>query len=299
MRKYSHSIPGTVTPAVATEEKFGRIWRKNCAQSGSGHSVMPLFRKVWKNASARQKYRLVRHIRFNQLPQVGYEVLTFDDVAAPLDTEKVTIRKLPENWKIQQKVFVPRIVKLPNAVLFGNGAALLPDKRFYIGSANASMPKEFGGGVEEFVYSDGRDGSALIQRHMRCMELPGRYITARSRVFWNFGHFVQDILCRIYYEDLGAIVPGRDKVIAPSMPLPMQKALFHKVYEGYEILQAPLNVPLKVEELLFPAKLCTVVAGCNPAAIRALASRMRRIVAPYAGRDRRKICVSRHNGRSF
>ena len=299
MSKHAQSTPGETAPATAAGETFGSVWRKHCAKSNFGHSDMSPLRRALNNAAARLKYRHVRHIKFNQLSWAGYDVQKFPDVAAAAEPEMATRWNLPEQWKMQKKVFVPRIVKLRDAVLFGNGAALLPDKRFFIGSAEAGMPPELGSRVKAFVYSDRREDSALIQRHMRCMDLPGRCFTARSRVFWNFGHFVHDILSRIYYEDLGAIVPGRDRVIAPPMPWPMQKTLFHKVFEGYEIVQAPLDVPLRVEELLFPAKLCSAKAGCNPAAIGSLARRMRRIVSPYAGRDGRKVCVSRRGGGSF
>ena len=260
---------------------------------------MPPLCKVLRNAAARIKYRHVRYVGFKQLSSAGYDVLEFDDVAAPLVSERVAMRNLPEQWKLRQKVFVPKLVKLQGAVLLGNGAALLSDKRFLIGSRHTNRPPEYGSRMNGFAYNNARENSILIQRHMRCIDLPGRCFTVRCSNFWNFAHFVHDALSKIYYEDLGAIVPGRDKVIAPPMPWPMQKALFHKIFEGYEIVQAPLDISLRVEELLFPADLCGVFKGCNPAAIRSLARRMRRIVAPYAGRDGRKVCVSRRDGRPF
>lgn len=126
--------------------------------------------------------------------------------------------------------------------------------------------------------------------------MPGRCFSTRSNNLGNLAHFVHDVLSRIYYEDLGVLVPGRDKVIAPRMRMPMQKVLFRMVFEGYEIVQAPPDVPLRVEELLLPANLCHDEMF-NPLAIAALAERMRRIMAPYAAKERRKVCVSRGDGK--
>ena len=299
MSEHMHSNPEAIPASSTTEETFGSIWQKYCADPESGHSNMPSIRRKLNHWTARLKYRHVRLINFEQLCCSGYDVQKFDDVAALIEPEKTDLQRLPENWKTPQQAFVPMISKLKGAVVFGIGATLLPDKRLLLGNRARTMPPEFGSGVKEIVYSDRSGVSALIHRHMRCMDLPGRCFSARHRPFWNFGHFVHDILSLIYYEDLGAIVPGRDKVIAPPMPWPMQKALFHKVFDGYEIVQTPLHIPLRVEELLVPEILCNVRAGCNPAAIRSLALRMRRIVTPYAGRDRRKICVSRRDGRPF
>ena len=77
--------------------------------------------------------------------------------------------------------------------------------------------------------------------------MPGRCFSARSGGFRNCGHFVHDVLTRICYEDLGATAPGREKIIAPPMFLPIRKILFDKVFEGCEIVQVPPNVALRVE----------------------------------------------------
>ena len=299
MSKHVHTGSETVAPATATEKTFGSVWLKYCTKPGFEHSAMPQFRRALNSLTARLKYRHVRHIGFKKIPMLGYDVQIFDDDAVPFEPKKSAMRNLPEQWKTQRKSFVPKIAKVQGAILFSNGAALLPDKRFLIGTRHVNSPPEFGPQLKAFVYNSKQGDSALIQRHIRSIDLPGRCFTVRCSSYWNFAHFVHDALSRIYYEDLGAIVPGRDKVIAPPMPWPMQKALFHRVFAGYEIVQAPLHTPLRVEELLFPANLCGVGTGCNPEAIRSLANRMRRIVEPYAGRDRRKVCVSRRGGRPF
>ena len=298
MSKREHSNAEAVAPAIAREETFRSIWRKYRSEPCSGHSEMPLIRRALRNATARLKYRHVRRIRYRQLSLAGYDVRKFDDISAPPESERIAPLNLPEHWKIPQRVFVPEIAKLPNAVVFGNGATFLPDKRLFVG--HKGMPKKFGSRLNAFVYhSDHPEECSLMRRHLRCMDLPGRHFKACYNSFWNFGHFVHDMLSLIYYEDLGAIVPGRDKLISPPMPWPMQQILFQKIFEGYEIVQVPLHVPIRVEELLFPAKLSHFSDGCNPAAIRSLARRMRRIVAPYSGRDRRKVCVSRRDARPF
>ena len=68
------------------------------------------------------------------------------------------------------------------------------------------------------------------------------------------------------------------------------------IYEDYEIVQVPPEIPLRVEELLLPANLSSDLEF-NPTAIAALAKRMRRYMAPYAGNERRKVCISRRDGK--
>ena len=150
-------------------------------------------------------------------------------------------------------------------------------------------------------YPDPVTGTALVRRRIPCVYVPGRCFTARFNklTIRNHAHFVHDVLSLIYYEDLGAIAPGRDKVIAPPMFMPIQEVLFRKVFEGYEIVQASPYVPLRAEELLYPVELCaTPNHGFNPAAIASLARRMRRIMVPYSGKGERKVCVSRSDGRA-
>ena len=72
----------------------------------------------------------------------------------------------------------------------------------------------------------------------------------------------------------------------------MQKAIFRLVFKGYEIVQIPRNAALRAEELLLPANLCKK-NSINPAAFASLAGRMRRIMAPYVEKRKRKVCVSR------
>ena len=300
----THLIPEPAFPSIGTERTFASVWREYRAESTKifRHSSLPIIPRALINAAARLKLRHVRHVTFEQLTSTGHNIQTFNDGAEPLKPEKLALRSLPEKWNVPQPVIVPKIATLRGAVLFIDGSALLPDGRYcyfdtnFCGSGNWYQPRDFDQRSRIFFYADPVTDSALIRRHLRCIDVPGRCFSTRGRNFWNFGHFVHDELSRIYYEDLGAIVPGRDRVIAPRMHSPMQEALFRKVFADYEIVQVPPHVPLRVEELLLPANLCKH-DKFNPAAIAQLARRMRKILRPYAGKDLNKVCVSRKDGK--
>lgn len=254
------------------------------------------FEKTLMSGFARLNLRHVRLSSFGQLSSAGYDVDTFDDGAAPLEPENVPHGNLPGIWKCRQPVLTPKVATLRNAVLFDDGAVLLHDGRIcfstrYFDLDNHKPPH---GPRKTLRFVDPATDSALIRRKFRCMEVYGRCFSTRSRFPRNFGHFVKDVLTRIYYEDLGAIAPGRDKVIAPHFHMPMQEVLFRAVFEGYEVVRPPRDAPLRVEELLLPANLCCYFEF-NPAAVAALAKRMRRIMAPYAGKERYKVCISRRD----
>ena len=63
--------PGNDSPSIETEETFGSIWLKHCAEPGSGHSDMPPLRKALRNATARLNYRHVRYVEFKELSSAG------------------------------------------------------------------------------------------------------------------------------------------------------------------------------------------------------------------------------------
>ena len=305
----------TDIPANRTRGTFGSVWRSYCTNSMFMHSGMPILRRVLASAVARLIFRHVRGVGFKHLSSAGYEVETIDDGAMPLKPDKLARRDMPEHWKNPFPLIKPYIVKLREATLFSSGVALMRDRRFcsidgkwncVVGSqishkgehaclARAGIPN---GPV--YFYPDRATRSALVRRRLRCSNVSGRCFYARCNEVGsrNFGHFVNDVLSLIYYEDLGAITPGQDRVIAPAMSMPMQEALFQKVFGGYEILQVSRQavIPLKTEELLIPGKL-SASERFNPAAIASLAKRMRRIMAPYVGHDKRKLCVSRRDGR--
>lgn len=258
---------------------------------------MPRLRRAMMNAVARLKFRHVRHATFEQLSSAGYDIRTFDDGAAPIEPEKYARQDMPEQWNFAQPAITPKIAALRDAVLFMDGSALLPDGRFcwfdthFVGEKWRAPRKTDAEPTTTLLYADRETDSALIRRHKGCIDVPGRCFSLRAKYWEGFGHFILDVLSRIYYEELGALVPGRDKVIAPPMPWPMQKALFRKVFESYEIVQVPPHAALRVEELMFPANLCRR-ERFNPAAIAALAKRMRRIAAPYAEKEKNKVSVS-------
>ena len=272
-------------------------------------------RYIWarKNATAPFKYRQIRYISFSPHSKAGHSNIdNFDLESAPPEFGENCQSKhdcrpsMPERLNIPLPIPKPMITKWRNAVLLANGTVLLDDGPFYdapFREMSQFLPEIKKSNyitrdnIENYpqIFHHGR--SALIRSHFRCIDLPGTHFSARSTFYWNFGHFVHDILSLIYYEELGAIVPGRDSVIAPPMLLPIQKALFHKVFEGYEIVSFPPNVPLKVEELLMPNNLCGYGSiNPNPQAFNTLAKRVKRILAPYVGQCRRKICVSRRDG---
>ena len=271
------------------------IWRSYCA-SLSAHSGMPV-----NFAEACSKLRHVRHATFGQLSSAGYDVRTYDDGAVPLKPEMDA--GLSGFGDFQKPVVVPQIARLRDVVMFGNSLTLLPDGRycyFETKFGNYNIPG-CGPGKGIYVHADHSTNSMLIprqlSRHMRCIEMPGRYFSLLCGHYGNFGHFVHDILSRIYYENLGVIVPGRDRIMAPEFKIPMMGALFSKVFKGYEIVHVPITAALLVEELLLPANLCKP-DRFNPAAAATLARRMRRIFAPYAGKEKYKVCVSRNNPES-
>ena len=76
------------------------------------------------------------------------------------------------------------------------------------------------------------DDGIFYPSHENVMAVPGRCFSKLTNISCNFGHFVHDVLSRIYYEDQDVISPGREKVIAPEFVYPIQKTLFEKIYEG-------------------------------------------------------------------
>lgn len=248
---------------------------------------------IWKPANATE--RVVSHATFVQLSSAGYDVQIIDDGAVPLDLNVSGLHDMPESWKSVQPVVTPKVATLKNAELLPDGSAILSDGRFCYFDSTFSPPNWRTTFRTKFRFADVQtDDGTVFLSHKNVMAVPGRCFSTLTNISFNFGHFVHDVLSRIYYEDLGVISPGRDKVIAPEFAYPIQKALFEKIYAGYEIIQAPPKTLLQVEELLLPANLCAW-KGYNPAAIAALAKRMRRIVTPYETDEKIKVCVSRRD----
>ena len=299
-KKIANQIHQEGCQVIVAEGKSKSVWRSYREQIEIYHRNSPLLSAL-KLAVARFELKQVRHATFEQLSSAGYDVQFIEDGATPLNPVEATRRGLPERWRAPQPVVAPKVATLRNAILFMDGSALLPDGRFNYFDITVPAPGQrwrrlYTRSHRTMRFIGKHSENALIRRKFRSIDVPGRCFSTRSDYSRNFGHFVHDVLSRIYYENLGVIVPGRDKVIAPRMRLPMQEILFRKVFEGYEILHVPPEVPLRVEELLLPGNLCHM-NGFNPAAIAALAKRMRQIMVPYAGRERRKVCVSRSDGR--
>lgn len=239
----------------------------------------------------------VRHASFYDLSAAGYDVRIIDDRASMPEHEKASLRDLPNNWKRPQTVLKPKVATLRNAMVFRDGSALLPDGRYCHFDTIFSSEEWRKSESHRILCSiDPAIEGAYVRPNMPGMEVSGSCFSLRWAKKSNFGHFVHDVLSRIYYEDLGVIEPGRDRVIAPRMALPMQEALFLKVFENYEIVKVPPKATLKVEKLHLLANLCSHEMF-NPAAITALAKRMRRLMTRYAGKKKSKVCVSRGYGR--
>ena len=234
MSERVNSNPRRSAPADAKEKSFGGIWRSYCAKTRSGHSETPPLRRALKYATARLKYRLVHKITFKKFSKAGYRVQTFGNGAPAPEPETIARRGMPERLKIPLRAAKPKIARLQNAILLDSGAVLLPDGRFFSNGRSKRFPPRYRQHMSNpelfeespLIQIHNNSASALVRRNMHCIDLPGTHFSARSRVYWNFAHFVFDILPLIYYEDLGAIVPGRDSVIAPPLLHPMHKALF-------------------------------------------------------------------------
>lgn len=239
--------------------------------------------------------RRALHATFEQLSAAGHDVRTFEDGAVPLGLEESRLHAMPEGWKRSQRVVPPKVATLMDAELLPNGSAFLPDGRYcYFDSTfNPENWKTCFPARYKFADPDGDDVTVFV-RAENVIAVPGRCFSALCNTSRNFGHFVHDVLTRIYYEDLGVIAPGREKVIAPKFVFPMQKTLFEKVFADYEIVHGPPRTRYQVEELLLPANLCSWTRF-NPKGVATLANRMRRIMAPYSSTDRIKVCVSRRD----
>lgn len=249
-----------------------------------------------KSTSAERPKRHVSHSTFEQLSVAGYDVQIIEDGAVPLGLEESRMHDMPEGWKRSQSVISPKVATLKDADLLPDGSAITPDGRFCYSDSTFNQENwKIGLGSSKFKFADVETDEGTVFPPSQVMAVPGRCFSALSNAPQNFGHFVHDLLTRIYYEDLGAIAPGREKVIAPEFVFPMQKALFEKVFAGYEIVRAPPRTLIEVEELLLPANLCSWTRF-NPKGITALANRMRRIMAPYAAKGGIKVCVSRRDG---
>lgn len=252
-----------------------------------------------RNSIARFGLRHVCHATFDELSEAGYTVQTVDDGAIPLQMNESMLHGMPDDWMQAESVIVPKVAILKNATLFHDGSALLPDGiycNYDPGFRIVSSRKHYrrhNRSVMHFI--DSKYNDALINPHPNSMTMKGRCFAALHNCSNNYGHFIHDVLTRIYYEDLGVISPGREKVIAPGSSFPMANFLFEKVFADYEIVRLPPATAFEVEELVLPANFSSSTRF-NPASMAALANRMSKIMEPYVESERHKICVSRRDG---
>lgn len=256
---------------------------------------------VEKGAMAGLELRHVRHATFEELSDAGYSIQLFDDGATPLQMDESMLHNMPDHWNQPDPVIAPKVATLKGATLFHDGSALLPDGRYsnfdpsYRIEPWRNLYQPMGRSVMRCIDTRSDANDALIAPHPKSVPIAGRCFAALHNFSENYGQFVHDVLSRIYYEDLGAISPGREKIIAPEFVFPMQKLLFEKIFADYEIVHARLDTAYEVEELVLRANLCSST-GFNRAGISALAKRMPKIKADHAESGRRKICVSRRDG---
>ena len=250
------------------------------------------------NASASLALRHVCHATFEDLSEYGYSILSVDDDASPLQMNESMLHGMLDDWKQPEPIIVPKVAILKNAVLFRDGSALLPDGLYCSydpGFVTEPWRARYKRRLSVMRFIAPNSNYALIQSPPHRMAVQGRCFAALHNCSNNYGHFIHDVLSRIYYEDLGMIAPGREKIIAPRSRNPMYNILFKKVFADYEILPFPRNAALEIEELVLPANLCSSTRF-NPACIAAMKNRMRKIMEPFTGPDKHKILVSRRDG---
>ena len=240
----------------------------------------------------------VRSASFERLAEFGYDVELIDDNATRFEWDEKNANALAVELLRPQGHIIPTVATLRNATLYRDGSALLPPKR---------------GHHDQYILFDGGSyvtdtwinlhGDELLKRvherrfkHKDRIAISGRCFSTRTIYFPGPGHFVHEVLTRIYYENLGVIVRGRDKIIAPPyFNFPVHRVLFERIFDGYEIVQHPAEVALDVEELVISANLFTWCA-INPKAIAETAMRLGQILAPYVVPENYKVCISRSDG---
>lgn len=240
----------------------------------------------------------IRHVSFDELQCDGFDIVRIDDGVDSIDLSASVPSEMSNKWKNPIPVIAPAIARLHGSTLLEDGSVLIPGGRYCLAEPTFTTPGWYKRRNRPTLrWMDPVSCKGLLYMPERRIAIQGRCFSARHSHPGNFGHFVHDVLTRIYYEELGALEPGRDKIIAPCFHFQMQKALFDRVYQDYEIVHIPNDIAIEPEELLLPANLCTST-GFNPASIAALARRLRRSLQPYARMEKCKVCVSRRDGKN-
>lgn len=246
----------------------------------------------------RRQIAFVRHVTFEELSSDGYDIRLIHDGAAPFELDGSADHEIPDRWIGPIPTIAPKIATLEGATLFADGSALLPGGRYSLADPTfAARNWRVRRNRPALRYIDQDTDEGLVYVPKRRTTIPGRCFSARHSHPDNFCHFVHDVLTRIYYEDVGALDPKLDKVIAPIFRFPMQKALFEKIFEKYEIVPVPADMALEVEELRLPANL-TSMTSFNSESVISLSKRIRRFMTNYTKKEKYKICVSRKDGKN-
>ena len=245
----------------------------------------------------RRQIEYVRHVTFEELTSDGYDIQLIHDGVGPFELNGYADHEIPDRWIGPVPTITPKIATLKGATLFADGSALLPGGRYTLADPTfAARNWRERSNRPALRYIDPDTDEGLVYVPKRRMTIPGRCFSARHSHPDNFCHFVHDVLTRIYYEDVGALDPKRDMVIAPIFLFPMQEILFEKIFEKYEILQVPADMVLEVEELRLPANL-TSMTSFNSASVISLSRKIRQIMTNYMKKEKHKICISRNDGK--
>ena len=299
-QRYARYSGATVaSPCLAVDTISGHRLRAPETEELLGNDMSRDKGKNRKQARADLALYHVRHATFELLSANGYDVQTVEDGSSPLEFGASVPNDMPDCWKTHQPTIVPKVATLRDAKLFEDGSALLPDGHYCYTDTSFGREEDWREKhVPRKVFRriDQEHDDALIRLPSRSVSVSGRCFSTLSNHHENYGHFIHDVMTRVYYEDLKIIAPGREKMIAPPFQHPILKVLFKKIFAGYEIVEARADTAIEAEELVLAANLCSR-SRFNPLGIVSLARRMNRVMAPYAASEKSKVCVSRRDGR--
>lgn len=292
--EYLAFVPASEQVVARARKKTGKAaLTENTGQTARATPTLP------KEPAVETKLQHVQHADFDALKAAGHRIERFDDGVKPLSLSRLNIKTCPKNWRGTYDLIQPQAATVRQARLFIDGSFLTEEGLYSYEAATFNIQPWRKRHLRAVLrYVDEETDEALIKPTPRSLEVPGRCFSALSSTTHNYGHFVHDVLSRVYYETLGLIAPGRDKIIAPNFRFPMQKALFERVFAGYETVFVPHGTSLVVEELVSPVNLCDSTAF-HPGALADLATRLRDSLADLAAPGTtHKVCVSRSDGKT-
>ncbi|MAU98562.1 MAG: hypothetical protein CMP81_22210 [Fulvimarina sp.] len=243
-------------------------------------------------------YLAAKHVMFDQLEKLGHQIISvYEEDLQPFVTGDHNISNCPPNWKKTHDHLAPEIAVLENCYLFPNGAVLTEDS-LYIGREAVFTIDPWRKRHGSFIASEiAEDDSCHVIEPFSVVELSGTYFSCFCAHARNHGHFVHDVLSRVYYEELGAIEPGQVTLLTQPFLFPMQELMFNAVYGAFDRQTFDNTHTLKVERLLVPRNMCRSSAF-NPRAIAALRRRLASsdLIGNISGIAAEKVYISRRDG---